>query len=79
MPHRHNILGKIPFLVSQTSRGEYDPDALKERAQQWRDEAALATSGGMRTLCLSEANKYDLRLQKSLSTPVFRDTVSPAS
>jgi len=49
----------------------YDPIALKERAQQWRDEATQALSEAMRSICLAEATKCEKRWQMSVTTPVL--------
>ena len=50
----------------------YDPIALRERAQQWRDEASEASSEALRSICLAEANACDRRRQMSLTTPVLQ-------
>jgi hypothetical protein len=60
-------------------KSQYDPEALKERARQWLDEAQRATSQAIREVCLAEAEKYTRRLRQSLSTPVFRETSSVES
>jgi hypothetical protein len=53
----------------------YDLVVLRERAEQWRAEAAAATHEPMRRFCLTEADQCERRVQMSLSTPVFREAV----
>jgi uncharacterized protein len=55
-------------------RSEYDTHALADRARQWRMEADAMTSEAMRSICLTEADKYEQRLRQSFSTPVIRET-----
>jgi hypothetical protein len=49
----------------------YDPIALKERAQQWREEACQASSEAVRSICLAEATECDKRWRMSVITPVL--------
>jgi hypothetical protein len=53
-------------------RSEYDTEALKERAIAWRAEALAVASAEMRAFCLAEAEKCELRIRRSLTTPLFR-------
>jgi hypothetical protein len=55
------------------NRSPYDLAVLKERANLWRAEAAVATLDSMREFCLTEAAQCERRVQMSLSTPVFRE------
>jgi hypothetical protein len=55
------------------NRSPYDPRNLLERAKQWRAEAAAATLAEMRAYCLDEADRCERRVQRSRSTPVFRE------
>ena len=57
----------------------YDPIALRERAQQWRDEAHQASSEAVRTFCLAEANECDRRWQMSVTTPVLQPETHPGN
>ncbi|MDR3533635.1 MAG: hypothetical protein P4L90_24125 [Rhodopila sp.] len=55
------------------ARTNYDPEALKQKAELWRLEAAAATMEAVRAFCLDEAAKCEQRAQRSLSTPVLSD------
>jgi hypothetical protein len=57
-------------------RSPYDPVVLTERAQLWRAEAACATLEAMRTLCLTEAERCERRVQLSVSTPVILESAT---
>ncbi len=51
----------------------YDPESLARRAAQWRIEAEAATLKAMRLFCLNEAEKCEMRAERSLHTPVISD------
>jgi hypothetical protein len=53
------------------SQGPYDLLVLRERASHWRAEAAAAASDDIRACCLTEAERYETRIHRSLSTPVL--------
>ena len=55
------------------SRSPYDLSVLRERAALWRAEAAVARFEAVRVFCLSEADRCEHRVQKSLWTPVLRE------
>jgi hypothetical protein len=57
------------------SRSPYDLVVLRERADQWRAEAAAATLESMRAFCLTEAHHCERRVQMSLSTPVIQEMI----
>jgi hypothetical protein len=57
------------------SRSPYDLVVLRERADQWRAEAAAATLESMRAFCLTEADHCERRVQLSLSTPIIREMI----
>jgi hypothetical protein len=59
-------------LARNAISSPYDTRALKERADQWRVEAAMAASEATRAFCLHEAERCERRLQQSLFTPVIR-------
>jgi hypothetical protein len=50
---------------------EFDTEALQQRADQWRVEAAQASSEDMRMFCIREAERCERRLQRSFDTPVL--------
>jgi hypothetical protein len=54
-------------------RSPYDLVVLRERAELWRAEAAVATFEAMRAFCLTEAHRCEQRVHMSLSTPVIRE------
>jgi len=56
-------------------RNSYDPQALLERAAQWRAQALVASQEEERAYCLAEAEKCERRVQLSQSTPVFREII----
>jgi hypothetical protein len=56
-------------------RSPYDLIVLRERAALWRAEAAAATLEAMRIFCLAEADQCERRVEKSLYTPVLRESV----
>jgi hypothetical protein len=58
------------------NRSPYDLVVLRERADQWRAEAAAATLEPMRTYCLTQADYCEHRVQMSLSTPVIREILA---
>ncbi len=61
------------------TRSCYDLIVLREQAELWRAEAAVATIDAMRSFCLTEADKCERRVEMSLTTPVFREMLnSPA-
>jgi len=75
--HHVDGLGFTPkCFASDVTSSPYDTVALKERADQWRVEAAKVTTEAMRVFCLNEAERCERRLQRSLSTPVIRDWVT---
>jgi hypothetical protein len=51
---------------------EFDTQALEQRADQWRVEAARASSEDMRMFCIREAEACERRLRQSFDTPVIR-------
>ena len=52
----------------------YDPAVLRNRASLWRVEAAVATREAMRLFCLSQADECEQLVQRSLSTPILRES-----
>jgi hypothetical protein len=54
-------------------RSPYDLAVLRERAELWRAEAAVATFEAMRAFCLTEAHRCEQRVHMSVSTPVIRE------
>lgn len=52
---------------------DYDPESLAQRAAQWRMEAQAATLRAMRLFCLNEAEKCEMRAERSLHTPVIAE------
>jgi len=65
-------------LGSDAMKGTYyDPIALRERAQQWRDEAHQASSEAVRGICLAEASECDRRWRMSVTTPVLQLEARP--
>jgi hypothetical protein len=57
--------------VTAPEFSEFDTQALQQRADQWRIEAAQASSADMRVFCISEAENCERRLQRSFDTPVL--------
>jgi hypothetical protein len=60
--------------VTAPKVSEFDTLALKQRAEQWRVEAARVASGDMRAFCQRQAEQYERRLRDSFDTPVFRES-----
>jgi hypothetical protein len=58
--------------VAAPKLSEFDTLALKQRAEEWRVEAARATSDDMRAFCERQAEQCERRLQGSFDTPVIR-------
>jgi hypothetical protein len=63
--------------TSNASPSPYDTQALRERADRWRVEAARATLEAVRVLCVDEAEKCERRLQQSFWTPIVRGLDGP--
>jgi hypothetical protein len=63
------------YGLSIMSASPYDLSVLQERATQWRAEAAAARFEAMRQFCLSEADRCERQVHKSLSTPVLRESL----
>jgi hypothetical protein len=55
------------------TQSPYDTHTLRERARQWRIEAAKVTNHAMREFCLDEADKCEHRVRRSLYTPIVRE------
>jgi hypothetical protein len=51
---------------------EFDTQALQQRVDLWRVEAARAPSEDMRMSCIREAENCERRLRRSFDTPVIR-------
>jgi hypothetical protein len=47
--------------------------ALKQRAEEWRVEAARVTSDEMRAFCQRQAEQCERRLRDSFDTPIIRE------
>jgi hypothetical protein len=60
--------------VTAPKLSEFDTLALKQRAEQWRVEAARVTSDDMRAFCQRQAEQCERRLQGSFDTPVIRES-----
>ena len=60
--------------VRSMTASNYDPESLARRAAEWRMEAEAATLKAMRVFCLSEAEKCEMRAERSLRTPVISDS-----
>jgi hypothetical protein len=73
MPNSIDVSEKPRYEVM--SRNSYDPEALLERAAQWRARAAATVGEEERAFCLAEAEKCERRVQLSRSTPVFREKI----
>jgi hypothetical protein len=71
---RHTIDVSENPQYEPMSRSSYDPEALLERAAQWRAQAAATLLEEERAFCLAEADRCERRVQLSRSTPVFRET-----
>jgi len=51
----------------------YDPSLLLARAQEWRNEAAVATDLSIQSYCLTEAARCVRIVQRSIGTPILAD------
>jgi DNA-binding IclR family transcriptional regulator len=52
---------------------QFDLDVLRNRAEQWRCEAALVTLEGERAFCLAQAEECEQRVRQSLTVSALRD------
>jgi hypothetical protein len=77
---KFNVAIVPDFALSNLAmpQNSYDLDALLAKSERWRIKASRATLPSMRAFCLSEAERWDRMVQRSMAVPVLGDNASGA-